>query len=394
MATRPHSWTLRRISPWTERALSRWSLYRALFAPEADLTAEDSSSTFFRFFRSKHVADLRTIVALALLMLAVHAFFVGLFAAEDVHDQSTSQAVTLPTQDHLSITVAPESKPKPTTFQGKALEFFEFFSKYFGAALPIYGAIVAWAYLTASSRLGIVDLFASEISTLCRVGTIFEIGKSSIKYVDFKMGAEGGKPDSYTGKEEYFPVFDQGAHDLQVLEASVVERITEFYTYMKGMRDARRKLSEIGPQSTTALPETDQQPWKTTALNVIFLLYLAYESGRLAVDKLVEFQPSKAERTIVMLLTELTCYHFLIRFFCEHFGESDLRYIRLKLREPDYKETAPEVYRNVVDGYQRNKKDWIRAKNTLPALETLYKDVFGEDLAAASARSKAPDENR
>ena len=51
--------------------------------------------------------------------------------------------------------------------------------KYAGPAITICGAIVAWAYVSASKRLGIIDLFACEIKTLCRVGTIFDVGATS-----------------------------------------------------------------------------------------------------------------------------------------------------------------------------------------------------------------------
>jgi hypothetical protein len=120
------------------------TLYRARFAPEEDLTAQESGSTFFRFFRSKHVADLRLIVALALAMLALHAFVVCIFAAEDVYDQTISSkspavAVSRPdpnTPSSLSITVASEPRPKAVTPAGKALEFFEFFFKVFRSGAP------------------------------------------------------------------------------------------------------------------------------------------------------------------------------------------------------------------------------------------------------------------
>jgi len=66
---------------------------------------------------------------------------------------------------------------------------------------------MGWAYQSASKRLGIVDLFACEIGTLCRVGTIFDIGK---RYVDAYFAAPSDKPPScasFVSKEEYFPVF-------------------------------------------------------------------------------------------------------------------------------------------------------------------------------------------
>jgi hypothetical protein len=44
--------------------------------------------------------------------------------------------------------------------------------KFTGAVVVFAGTIVAWAYQTGSKRLGVVDLFACEIVTLCRVGTI------------------------------------------------------------------------------------------------------------------------------------------------------------------------------------------------------------------------------
>src|SRR5256885_510711 len=38
-----------------------------------------------------------------------------------------------------------------------------------GAIFAALGGIIAWCYKTGSSRLGMVDLFACEITTLCRI---------------------------------------------------------------------------------------------------------------------------------------------------------------------------------------------------------------------------------
>jgi hypothetical protein len=40
-------------------------------------------------------------------------------------------------------------------------------------------------------------------------------------------------------------------------------------------------------------------------------MYLGYESARSAINNLVEYQPPRAERLIVILLTELKCFSFL-----------------------------------------------------------------------------------
>jgi hypothetical protein len=154
----------------------------------------------------------------------------------------------------------------------------------FGVSRPDRrGAAVAWAYQTASARLGVVDLFACEISTLCRVGTLFDIGKRYVEQYDTpppeKRGANDKRPAgsaSFVSQEDYFPVFSNNARDLQVLEASVVNNITAFYTYMKAMRDSLRKLAEIEPpraatpKMETPHAKTELDPWHAAITNVIY----------------------------------------------------------------------------------------------------------------------------
>jgi hypothetical protein len=135
------------------------------------------------------------------------------------------------------------------------VRIFQIYNHLYQPALPIYGAIVAWAYLSASARLGVVDLFACEILTLCRVGTAFDIGKHYVDQYDSlrpreKRGAVNKQPAgsaNFVSQEDYFPVFDNNSRDLQVLEASVVRNITAFYTYMKATRDAQRRLAQTKP---------------------------------------------------------------------------------------------------------------------------------------------------
>src|ERR1700693_6256018 len=52
--------------------MSLETLWRAYSAPESQLTEEEAASTLFRFFRSKHVVDLRLIVVSILGLLGFY----------------------------------------------------------------------------------------------------------------------------------------------------------------------------------------------------------------------------------------------------------------------------------------------------------------------------------
>jgi hypothetical protein len=210
---------------------------------------------------------------------------------------------------------------KRTFAAGSQFSFLMF--TYMGPAIPIYGLIIGWAYQSASKRLGIVDLFACEIGTLCRVGTIFEIGKRYVERYYKPSFENGGAPKkgpaspAFVSKEEYFPVFQNNSRDLQLLEASVVNDITQFYTYMKALRDMQRRLAETKPPQMKGTDvhksncESGTDPWHTAMVSVIYLTFLGYESARKSISNLVEYQPARAERLIVILLTELKCFSFL-----------------------------------------------------------------------------------
>ena len=74
------------------------------------------------------------------------------------------------------------------------------------------------------------------------------------------------------------------------------------------------------------------------------MLFLGLESGRHAIADLVEFQPEKAERTIVILISELEAYRFLRSRFT---NSEDVRYQRLNLRESDYQRLVPKLISSV-----------------------------------------------
>jgi hypothetical protein len=250
---------------------------RAYSTPESELTEKEAASTLFRFFRSEHVVDLRLIVVTILWLFGFYIFIVLI---------------------------------------GWFFEHFnaELVIKLIGPAVGIAGVIISWAYKAASTRLGIVDLFGCEIGTLCRVGSIFDIGTYYIRAYEGRDGvrddgtAKRDWSDKDTSKEDYFPIFDNNSKDLQLLEALVVCHITEFYTFMKAARDTQRRLATIAAPKETHPPQgaaaVAQTPWHATILDVVYMIFLGYEAGRKAIDHLIEFQPAAAENTIVILITD------------------------------------------------------------------------------------------
>jgi len=265
---------------------------------------KDESSTLHRFAVSRHVADLRWIV-LFCLVLALSAGAIALWAIWHLMPMEKSIAAS-------SACVA--------------------------ALLGVLGAVVAWSYQTAAVRLGVVDLFACEIGTLCRVGAVIDVAKGMIAQAHqlerHDAVAERNASHGFTSEEEYFPVFTSNARDLQILEADVVVNITAFYTYMKAMRDTFRKLAVLPPQA----PGERANPRYEVMRSAIYMLFLAFESARKAIDDLIEFEPLRAECQIAILLTEVEAFQFLLEK-----QPKDFRRVRLELREPDYARLVRKV---------------------------------------------------
>jgi len=258
------------------------------------------------------------------------------------------------------------------------------FWAFFTPVLGVFGAVLAWAYQAGSQRLGVVDLFACEISTLCRVVTIVNsVGRSIELFGHGLPGRDGaGNSESrtrhFTSQENYFPVFENNTRDLQSLEAHVVINITAFYTYMKAVRDSTRSLIDLGASRSAAELESHKAstsaPWHEAARNVIYMMFLGLESARKAIEKLVEFEPDEAERKIVILISELEAYRFLRDQFVD---ESDVHYQRLQLREADYQEVMRRLCHLIEAGrVSNNSLEWEPALRLVPELKRRYDAVM------------------
>ena len=320
-----------------------------------------SAATFDRLVHSRHVGDLHWIVNVTVGAAALGIIVLGvIFAAEGVWDPKFSWV------------------PATALLAGC------------GAVLAAVGGITAWCYQTGATRLGTIDLFACEITTLCRICTIngladtcisaFAADTMSDKDKLIKMKEQFG--DS---SETYTPFFDANAKELHSLSVKVLTNISAFYTYWKATRDAFRTLAKV----------QTNDGWHRTMSDVMFLQFLAFESARKAARDLIEFEPNNAENTIMILISELPLYRFLL----DHFQKGDVRRARLELRLSRYVSVVPRVYHQTEVEHAKYKdvdtarkglphlaqkdveelcRDWEKAYEMLGELKSRYEAAIGE----------------
>ena len=281
------------------------------------LRTGDEHATIDRLFASKHVQDLQLIIALSCAALFLTAGVgIGLAVWNVVRHVQPYQIVV------------------------KCLQ-------YGGPVLIVFGGVISWVYKTGSSRLGVVDLFACEISVICRVMKVTEVADQCVCRVDQHSGGHstGGRAHvdgvhPFTSAEDYFPVFTSNNQALETLEAEVVVNITEFYTYMKAFRDSLRALAQLGAATGEANGEPARDSWATATTQSLYVLFLGLESARKAIFDLIEFEPEQAENMILVLLSELVAFKFLRR---KYFGKHDIYNKRIELRVPGYEQVVPDL---------------------------------------------------
>jgi uncharacterized protein (UPF0332 family) len=278
------------------------------------------------------------------------------------------------------------------------------------AVLAVVGTILAWCYRTGSARLGIVDLFACEITTVCRICTINALADTCIKA--FELDSSQNEKirqhfSQFESSEDYTPIFDSNAKELQNLDVKVVTNITAFYTYWKSARDAARKLAKTPEREAVAAGDMKSDASHQTIRHVIYLQFLTLESARRAVRDLIEFQPTNAENTITILLSELPLYGFLLNRFKRE--PHDVRHARLKLRQERYRDVVPKVYYDTKRGYAKYEnveavkkefprrkgleelgRDWAKAYRMLEQLRSHYEDAMSSDLPPEPPAVLAP----
>jgi hypothetical protein len=339
------------------------------------LETGNPAATIDRLSVSNHVRDLRFIMGVALLLLCLSSIFCLIYAAVTV----LSPVGTAPTPSApLPMPSALLPTPDPLLAHPivNGIKVLSVFVGVLATLSALFGAIGAWAYKVGSTRLGVVDLFACEISTLCRVALVSDaVGRQMdrIERAEKPIAGCNGEPNpgppkpgepsshgqpsspslvQFTSAENYFPVFEGNTRDLQSLEARVVINITSFYTYMKAFRDLMRSAAALKSEAEKAEPHTEiwhnaMRDWHNAMRDVIYMLFLGLEAGRNSIDDLVEFEPELAERTIVVLLSELKAYLFLLQE-CTEREEMYVR--RLHLRWDDYQKLRSDLPWRVEQG--------------------------------------------
>ena len=245
-----------------------------------------------------------------------------------------------------------------------------------GAILTVWAGIVAWLYQRASARLGVVDLFACEIGTLCRVVAVSEMASHLTQMFDTPPLC----PLKFDSQEQYSPVFNNNSKDLESLEARVVGPVADFYTCFRAMRDYLRVLSAIEH------PQDEVTKWHATVRSVTYMLFLMLENGREGIEELLEFEPEKAENTIMILLSELVAFKLLLQCFEGEGGSEgtpNARVERLQLRKERYPGIVRKAYHKAKDHPKAQGKDmerWLNATALLGELDKNYHDIFGAHI--------------
>jgi hypothetical protein len=106
------------------------------------------------------------------------------------------------------------------------------------------------------------------------------------------------------------------------------------------------------------------------------------ESGRNAITSLVEDEGRKTLFEIEILLSELAAYGILLRIYnkvAENGFDYDARLRRLQLRKLTYQSMVPELCERInarVNQATRSKEVWTKARELVPEMKIIYKEVF------------------
>lgn len=349
------------------------------------LREDGSSATLNRLGTSQHVADLRFMFSATLYVIAFATVFATVFGYWHAISDDWQKEISTAHSTWLWVRLFGDSIVAIAPFVG--------------AVIAVGCGIVGWAYQSGSARLGIVDLFACEIGTICRVCAISDLTRRYVDAFNADLGTNGPPNPAtidrvrrafshYAATENYTPIFEHNAADLRVLDVKVVTNVTAFYTYFKAMKDSLRNLTMINPPEAIG---DARDPWHEALRNVIYMQFLTFESARKAVRDLIEFDPNQVENTINILINELYAYQFPMRqFAAEQKSDTpeDFRLARLRLRRESYRRIVGYAYWRALDGKEFWTQRAQRAQDTILTHVSRVASTYGAETAR-SLRHKA-----
>lgn len=316
----------------------------------AQLSLGDETSTLAKFAHSRHLADLRLIMAIVTIIISVAASVALLISFQH---EVASQWPNLHETHSWWIWVR-------IAFASIA-NFFVNAGTILGAVGVFAGGVFAWTYQAFRARLAVIAMLAEEITALCRV---MAMGGWVENYIAFDAVKTAGGENMRLPQQESYPfVFDLLIKDVQQLDHLTVANVTAFYSHMKITRDSIRKLADIQP----ADPDLNSK-WRFAITNVIYSQFLALQSARAAISDLVEFEPILAENLITILLSELVAYSFLRQQFT-----GVLRQRLLEARDGAYRRDIPALHRLVMLGQGER---WDTAKDLSVEMMKRYDSAF------------------
>lgn len=196
-----------------------------------------------------------------------------------------------------------------------------------GVMITAMLGVISWAYQSANIRFGAADLFASEITALCRVGAVGEFMDHLAQ--QYCLGLPLAAPARDTS--EYFTAYNNNAKDIEVLDGDVVDAVAQFYANMKVFRDVlRQPLHDHGSVGT-----------KERQLAAIYYGFLAFESARMALAVLIDDVSRSREAILTAMTSELPAYVLLHSEFCKR--QDDLRWAMIERRFAAYGKLIEEI---------------------------------------------------
>jgi hypothetical protein len=162
--------------------------------------------------------------------------------------------------------------------------------------------VIAWAYLAANVRLGIVDLFAAELFTLCKAAAV---GQFVPKLIEWN---ERGDAPQYplVAQQDYMTAFNNNAKDLELLDGDVVKHVTTTYVYFKVLTDKLARLHS--PSKVRSDSGSRYESDRDELLDTVYIAFVTFESARYALTAMIEDSTRQDECILAALLSELPAY--------------------------------------------------------------------------------------